>query len=47
MVKAKPKADKAPRGALNQQVARAGEFYVAAELNKRGAYLSFTNEGLL
>ena len=26
------------RGARNQQVARAGEHYVAAELNKRGAY---------
>lgn len=27
-----------PRGARNQQVARAGEHYVAAELNKRGAF---------
>lgn len=26
------------RGARNQQVARAGEYYVAAELNKRGAF---------
>lgn len=26
------------RGARNQQVARAGEHFVAAELNKRGAY---------
>jgi hypothetical protein len=26
------------RGASNQQVARAGEHFVAAELNKRGAY---------
>lgn len=26
------------RGARNQQTARAGEFYVAAELNRRGAY---------
>jgi hypothetical protein len=26
------------RGASNQQVARAGEYFVAAELNKRGAY---------
>ena len=26
------------RGAKNQQTARAGEYYVAAELNRRGAY---------
>ena len=26
------------RGARNQQVARAGEYFVVAELNKRGAY---------
>ena len=31
------------RGASNQQVARAGEHFVAAELNKRGAYaVTFT-----
>src|SRR5262245_951106 len=29
---------KSSRGASNQQVARAGEHFVAAELNKRGAY---------
>jgi hypothetical protein len=28
----------ASRGARNQQVARAGEYYVVAELNKRGAF---------
>ena len=27
-----------PRGARNQQVARAGEYFVVAELNKRGAF---------
>ena len=26
------------RGASNQQVGRAGEYFVVAELNKRGAY---------
>ncbi len=26
------------RGARNQQVGRAGEYFVVAELNKRGAY---------
>lgn len=29
---------KIPRGARNQQVGRAGEHFVVAELNKRGAY---------
>lgn len=29
---------KPQRGARNQQVARAGEYFVAAELNKRGAF---------
>ena len=29
---------KSPRGASNQQVACTGEHFVAAELNKRGAY---------
>ena len=29
---------KSQRGARNQQVARAGEYFVAAELNKRGAF---------
>jgi Holliday junction resolvase-like predicted endonuclease len=27
-----------PRGASNQQVGRAGEYFVVAELNKRGAF---------
>jgi hypothetical protein len=31
-------AAKPRRGARNQQVARAGEYFVAAELNKRGAF---------
>lgn len=29
---------KPKRGARNQQVARAGEYFVAAELNRRGAF---------
>ncbi len=34
---------KIPRGARNQQVGRAGEHFVVAELNKRGAYaVAFT-----
>lgn len=30
------------RGARNQQVARAGEHFVVAELNKRGAFAMFS-----
>jgi hypothetical protein len=34
---------KIPRGGRNQQVARAGEYFVVAELNKQGAFaVSFT-----
>lgn len=31
-------AEQKSRGAINQQVGRAGEYFVVAELNKRGAY---------
>ena len=32
------RSTRSQRGARNQQVARAGEYFVAAELNKRGAF---------